>query len=148
MVRITLKTRQQDFQFYPEVLLEDIALEMMLIPEGDFMMGCPEEEDGDSEEQPQHPVQVPSFFMAKTPVTQAQWKIVAQMPKVNCELEDDPAHFKGSNYPVERVSWNDAMEFCDRLSVQTGRFYTLPTEAQWEYACRGGTQTPFSFGQP
>ena len=79
-------------------------------------------------------------------VTQAQWKAVAQFPKVKTDLDPDPSHFKGENRPVESITWNQAIEFCDRLSTKTGRTYTLPSEAQWEYACRAGTQTAFVFG--
>jgi formylglycine-generating enzyme required for sulfatase activity len=92
--------------------------------------------------------------MGKYQVTQAQWRFVAQLPQVNRELEQDPSHFKGdgstsltNNRPVEQVSWEDAVEFCDRLSQYTGRTYRLPSEAEWEYACRAGTKTPFHFGE-
>jgi formylglycine-generating enzyme required for sulfatase activity len=87
-------------------------------------------------------------------VTQAQWKFVAKLPQVNKELNPDPSRFKGdgstsltNNRPVEQVSWYDAVEFCDRLSQYTGRTYRLPSEAEWEYACRAGTKTPFHFGE-
>jgi formylglycine-generating enzyme required for sulfatase activity len=83
--------------------------------------------------------------MGKYPVTQAQWKIVASLPQVNRELKPDPSYFKGDNRPVESVSWYDAVEFCQRLSQRTNRTYRLPSEAEWEYACRAGTTTPFHF---
>ncbi|PAX51498.1 formylglycine-generating enzyme family protein [Brunnivagina elsteri] len=98
-------------------------------------------------ERPQHEVNIPSFFMGKYPVTQAQWKFVASLPQVNCELKSDPSYFKGENRPVERVSWFDALEYCDRISQYTGKNYRLPSEAEWEYACRAGTTTPFHFGE-
>jgi formylglycine-generating enzyme required for sulfatase activity len=85
--------------------------------------------------------------MGKYPITQAQWRFVAQLPQLNKELEPDPSNFKGDNRPVEQVSWEDAVEFCLRLSQYTGRTYSLPSEAQWEYACRAGTTTPFHFGE-
>jgi formylglycine-generating enzyme required for sulfatase activity len=85
--------------------------------------------------------------MGKYQVTQAQWRFVAQLPQVNRELEQDPSHFKGDNRPVESVSWEDAVEFCLRLSEHTKRQYRLPSEAEWEYACRAGTTTPFHFGE-
>jgi formylglycine-generating enzyme required for sulfatase activity len=87
-----------------------------------------------------------SFFMAQTPITQAQWREVAGWPRVERDLDPEPSHFEGDNRPVEQVSWLDAMEFCHRLSQRTGWKYTLPSEAQWEYACRAGTTTPFYFG--
>ncbi len=120
---------------------------MALIPAGSFLMGSPEDEPHRSEtEGPQHEVTLAAFWMAKTPTTQAQWREVAGWPRVKRDLDIDPSQFKGDNRPVEQVSWLDAMEFCHRLSQRTGRRYTLPSEAQWEYACRAGTTTPFHFG--
>ncbi|MBD1211523.1 MAG: formylglycine-generating enzyme family protein [Dolichospermum circinale Clear-D4] len=129
-------------------LANDTQLEMMLIPGGTFIMGSPPEElEHKKNESPQHSVTVQPFFMGKYPVTQAQWRFVAQLPQVNKELKPDPSNFKGDNRPVEQVSWEDAVEFCLRLSQYTGRTYSLPSEAQWEYACRAGTTTPFHFGE-
>jgi formylglycine-generating enzyme required for sulfatase activity len=131
-----------------EDLANDTQLEMMLIPGGTFIMGSPKEEENSMDsERPQHEVTIEPFFMGKYQVTQAQWRFVAQLPQVNRELEQDPSHFKGDNRPVEQVSWEDAVEFCDRLSQYTGRTYRLPSEAEWEYACRAGTTTPFHFGE-
>jgi formylglycine-generating enzyme required for sulfatase activity len=128
--------------------LKLIGLEMVAIPGGTFMMGSPPEElEHQDNESPQHPVTVQPFFMGKYQVTQAQWRFVAQLAQVNRELEQDPSNFKGDNRPVEQVSWEDAVEFCDRLSQYTGRTYRLPSEAEWEYACRAGTKTPFHFGE-
>ena len=87
-----------------------------------------------------------AFFLAKPQVTQAEWQEVASWPQVNLKLNPDPAAFKGENRPVEQVSWEEAMEFCRRLSQRTNLFYTLPSEAQWEYACRAGTTSPFAVG--
>jgi len=110
-------------------------------------MGSPANEPGRSEaESPQREVTLASFFMAQTPITQSQWRKVASWPKINFDLDVDPSRFKGDNRPVEQVSWLDAIEFCNRLSQRTGKNYTLPSEAQWEYACRAGTTTPFHFG--
>ena len=85
--------------------------------------------------------------MAKYPVTQAQWQVVAAMSQVNTQLKPDPSKFKGDNRPVEQVSWDEAIEFCDRLTAHTKRQYRLPSESEWEYACRAGTTTPFHFGE-
>ena len=85
--------------------------------------------------------------MGKYPVTQAQWRLVAALPQVEIALNADPANFKGDNRPVEQVSWDEAVEFCQRLSVATGHQYRLPSEAEWEYACRAGTTTEFYFGE-
>nr|WP_302183359.1 formylglycine-generating enzyme family protein [Planktothrix agardhii] len=195
---------------------------MVYIPGGTFLMGSPEGE-GDDDEYPQHQVTVPPFFMAKYPITQAQWKAVANWPKIQRDLDPDCSEFKdtpptppyqggalgvspqppltskppptppykggasetsgsppyqggarggsnrppletgasetsssppyqggargGSHRPVENVKWYDAVEFCARLLQCTGRPYRLPSEAQWEYACRAGTTTPFYFGE-
>ena len=119
---------------------------MVSVPGGSFIMGSPEGE-GNGSEKPQHKVKVKPFFMGKYPVTQAQWRAISSLPKIKCDLEADPSRFKGDNLPVEKVSWEDAVEFCQRLSKQTGREYRLPSEAEWEYACRAGTTTPFHFGE-
>jgi formylglycine-generating enzyme required for sulfatase activity len=81
-------------------------------------------------------------------ITQAQWRAVAtSLPKVRIDLDPDPSHFKGDDRPVEKVSWEEASEFCDRLDAHTGRDYRLPSEAEWEYACRAGSAVPFGFGR-
>jgi formylglycine-generating enzyme required for sulfatase activity len=85
--------------------------------------------------------------MGKYTVTQAQWKAVASLPKVSRDLNPEPSYHKGANRPVEQVSWNEMVEFCARLFQATGRNYRLPSEAEWEYACRAGTTTPFHFGE-
>jgi len=111
-------------------------------------MGSPENEEGrSSDESPQHRVTVKPFFMGKFPVTQAQWQAVAALPKAQIDLNANPFYFKGINRPVEQISWYDAEEFCARLSRKTGKGYRLPSEAEWEYACRAGTTTPFHFGK-
>jgi formylglycine-generating enzyme required for sulfatase activity len=133
---------------FNEPLGSDIGLEMVAIPSGKFMMGSPETERGRwKDESPQHEVTVEPFFIGKYPITQAQWKSIASTPQIDRELKLDPSDFKGDNLPVENVSWDDATEFCQRLSRATGRGYRLPTEAEWEYACRAGTTTPFYFGE-
>jgi formylglycine-generating enzyme required for sulfatase activity len=135
-------------QAYTETLPEGLNLEMVAIPSGKFTMGSPESEHQRfDDEGPQHEVTVPPFFMGKYAVTQAQWRLVAGLPQVERELDADPAKFKGEQHPVEQISWLDAEEFCLRLSVATGREYRLPSEAEWEYACRAGTTTPFHFGE-
>jgi formylglycine-generating enzyme required for sulfatase activity len=153
MAKIAINRSQGTAQFYIENLgIENLEsqtqLEMMLIPGGTFTMGAPESEEGSSNsERPQHEVTVPMFFMGKYPVTQGQWKFVASLPQVNRELKPDPSRFKGENRPVECVSWLDVVEFCDRITQHTKRPYRLPSEAEWEYACRAGTTTPFHFGE-
>ena len=116
-----------------------VSLEMVKIPGGRFLMGSPETEARrDDHEGPQHYVNVPEFFMGKYTVTQAQWQAV---------MGNNPSRFKGKNRPVDKVNWNDATRFCQKLSEKMGRHYRLPSEAEWEYACRAGTTTPFYFGE-
>ncbi|BAZ16811.1 hypothetical protein NIES4071_86890 [Calothrix sp. NIES-4071] len=135
-------------RFFAEPLGNDIILEMVEIPSGSFIMGAPASEEGSRDnERPQHQVNVPSFFMSKYPITQAQGRQVAALEQINKSLKPEPSRFKGDNLPVERVSWFDAVEFCARLSQYTKREYRLPSEAEWEYACRAGTNTPFYFGE-
>jgi formylglycine-generating enzyme required for sulfatase activity len=146
--RFIVKRQQRQAQYFSEDLGNGITLEMVKIPGGTFLMGSPETEEGHTEnESPQHRVTVQPFFMGKYPVTQAQWQAVANLPQVKRKLDPDPSEFKGANRPVERVSWYDSIEFCERLSQYTGRDYRLPSEAEWEYACRAGTKTPFHFGE-
>ena len=131
-----------------EDLGNGVILEMVQIPRGTFLMGSPEsEEDRASNEGPQRQVTVPSFFMGKYPLTQEQYQAI---------MGDNPSSFKSkgstfapptNQHPVETVSWNDAVTFCERLSQKTGKTYRLPSEAEWEYACRAGTTTPFYFGE-
>lgn len=134
--------------YFTEDLGSQTTLEMVYIPAGRFMMGAPEiEVESFGDEKPQHQVTVKPFFIGKYPITQAQWQAVAALPKIYYDLDSDPSYFKGKNRPVERVSWYRAVEFCARLSQKTGRDYRLPSEAEWEYACRAGTTTPFHFGE-
>ena len=140
--------RQMRSQRLIEPLGESQRLEIVAIPAGTFLMGSPEDEpDRRTNEGPQHEVNVPSFFMGRYPVTQAQWRFVASLPQVKRSLTHNPSRFEGDNRPVEQVSWYDTVEFCDRLSAYTDRQYRLPSEAEWEYACRAGTTTPFYFGE-
>jgi eukaryotic-like serine/threonine-protein kinase len=127
-----------------EVFAEDlgngIAITMVKIPAGKFMMGSPASEVGRAtNESPQHLVNVPEFYLGQTLVTQSQWQAI---------LGNNPAYFKGNNQlPVEMVSWLDAVDFCEKLSQKTDRTYRLPSEAEWEYACRAGSYTPYAFGE-
>ncbi|MEO1299421.1 MAG: formylglycine-generating enzyme family protein, partial [Cyanobacteria bacterium J06636_16] len=131
-----------------EALSPDLTLAMVAIPSGKFLMGSPQDEEGyEDYDGPQHEVTTTGFFMGRYPVTQAQWQFVASLPQEQHSLDPDLSNFKGDTRPVEQVSWDDAMEFCARLSTHTGREYRLPTEAEWEYACRAGTTTPFHFGE-
>jgi len=139
--KLVITRHRKTAEYFIEPLGNGIGLEMVRIPGGTFLMGSPEDElDRDDSEGPQHAVTVPTFFLAKFPVTQAQYVAV---------MGENPARFRdnGDNRPVEQVSWDDAVAFCQKLSEQTGRTYRLPSEAEWEYACRAGTTTPFHFGE-
>ena len=138
------ETRQAEYRI--EALGQGVELEMVAIPGGTFKMGSANGQ-GEDRERPQHSVTIGPFLMGKYPVTQAQWRAVAALPQVDHELDANPSGFKGDSRPVEQVSWYDAVEFCKRLSQHTGQNYRLPSEAEWEYACRAGTTTPFHFGE-
>ena len=145
-----------------EQLAEGVALTMLRIPAGSFEMGAPETEaESSDQERPVHRVTLGEFLLGQTPVTQAQWRAVAQWQRLEHEdrelwpesLDPDPVtklqypeYFQAEQRPVVNVSWHDAMAFCQRLRLRTGKNYTLPSEAQWEYACRAGTTTPFHWG--
>ncbi len=119
-----------------QVLTNSIGMQMVLIPAGEFDMG---DDSGDSDERPVHRVRITRpFYLGTTEVTQAQYEQV---------MGENPGYFTGDpRRPVEQASWDDAQEFCRRLSQKEGKEYRLPTEAEWEYACRAGTTTRFSFG--
>lgn len=125
-----------------------VIKEMVAIPGGHFTIGSPQWElERLDNEGPQHQVTIKPFFMGKFAVTQGQWARVASFPKVKIELDPDPSYFKGVDRPVEKVSWKESLEFCARLSLYSGITIRLPSEAEWEYACRARTSTPFHFGE-
>ncbi len=119
---------------------DGVKLELVRIEPDEFMMGSPAGETGRHDDEKQHKVRIEKpFYMGVYEVTQGQYKAVTG---------ENPSHFKGSDdLPVEQVCWHDAVDFCKKLSQKTGRTVRLPTEAEWEYACRAGTTTPFSFGR-
>jgi len=116
-----------------------IGMEFVKIEPGIFMMGSPANEGGRSDDEKQHEVAIrKGFYLGATEVTQDQWRAV---------MGNNPSYFTGDGrLPVEKVSWLEAQEFCKKLSEKEGRNYRLPTEAEWEYACRAGTTTPFYTG--
>ena len=164
MTKLILRRQQREAQYYSENLGEGINLDMMLIPSGSFQMGTPDQEierlckeydrDYFQRESPQHTVNISAFFMGRYPITQVQWRAIAATAKIDIDLELEPSHFKEPyqeqdrwTRPVEQVNWEQATEFCKRLSRETTREYRLPSEAEWEYACRAGTTTAFHFGE-
>ena len=154
--------RSQTKGFPEHLSAENTHLTMLHIPSGHFLMGSPPEEPGRfNDEGPQHEVRLREFFLAQTPITQAQWRAVAQWERQEHEEAElwpeqldpdpvaklsDPERFRGNERPVVNVNWGEAMAFCRRLRLRTGKNYTLPSEAQWEYACRAETTSPFHFG--
>ncbi|MDB4663166.1 formylglycine-generating enzyme family protein [bacterium] len=126
------------------ITIPGLNLEMMPIPAGTFLMGSPNDEEGRDNDEGLHTVTITKpFWLGKTEVTQALWKAV---------MGNNPSRFMGDDLPVEKVSWTDAVAFCEKLNemkrdtLPAGYHYTLPMEAQWEYACRAGTITQFSYG--
>lgn len=140
---ITKKEKKQA-KIFTEDLGNNVIIEMVVIPGGEFLMGNPE---GYGEESPQHLVKLSPFLLSKYPITQAQWRAIASLPKIRLDLDPEPSNFIGDTRPVERITKEEAIEFCVRLWQKTGRLYCLPSEAQWEYACRANTTTPFHFGE-
>jgi eukaryotic-like serine/threonine-protein kinase len=150
---IVQQRQQSTAKGFIEELGGNVSIGMLRIPAGKFMMGQTAAEKQQllkaygeerykqyfTDEFPQHEVQVPEFYMGQNLVTQAQWQAI---------MGSNPSKFKGdAKLPVDSVSWLDAMDFCQKLSQKTGRTYRLPSEAEWEYACRAGTATPFAFGE-
>jgi formylglycine-generating enzyme required for sulfatase activity len=135
----------------PKEITNSIGMKLVLIPKGTFMMGSPIEEEGAENDEEQHQVTISKdYYLGVTEVTQGQYEKV---------MGTNPSQFQNSvigksdssMYPVERVSWEDAVEFCKKLSElpeekTAGRVYRLPTEAEWEYACRAGSKSAYSFG--
>ena len=142
------RSRLASAKYFREALGNNVFLDMVSIPSGSFQMGAAKDEAGtSSDEYPQHLVTIAPFYMGGFAITQEEWSEIAALPKINHDLNPDPANFKGANRPVEQISWFEAVEFCDRLTQKTGKPYRLPSEAEWEYACRAGNTTPFHFGE-
>jgi formylglycine-generating enzyme required for sulfatase activity len=141
------RRKGQARQFLEE-LAPNVTLAMVEISGGKFTMGSSESESRRlGAEGPQHEVTVPPFYIGKFAVTQAEWRAVAGWDTVEGNLDLDHSRFKGDDRPVDNVDWEVAEEFCAILAKRTGRLYRLPSEAEWEYACRAGTTTPFAFGE-
>lgn len=142
-----IKRPDRTAQYFEEEIAEDLSIKMIIIPGGSFMMGAPEGElDSYSDEKPQHLATVPSFAIGQFVVTQAQWKAIANLPKVKQKLNSSPSYYSGDDLSVERVDWFEAVEVCDRLTKLTRKSYRLPSEVEWEYACCAGTASPYNFG--
>jgi formylglycine-generating enzyme required for sulfatase activity len=133
----------------PKEITNSIGMKLVLIPKGTFMMGSPESEEGRQKDETQHEVTISKdYYLGVYEVTQAQYEKV---------MGKNPSYFQGpkvgnenADLPVENVSWDDTVEFCKKLSdlpeeKKAGRLYRLPTEAEWEYACRAGSKTAYAF---
>ncbi|MEL6816143.1 MAG: formylglycine-generating enzyme family protein, partial [Cyanobacteria bacterium J06598_3] len=130
---------------FTECLGDGITLEMVKIPGGRFLIGSPIGEEGASEgEYPQREMSVSDFWMGRTVITRSHWQAFTQHQQPACA---EPGSLLAPHRPIENVYWTDAVAFCQWLSQRTGRAYQLPSSAQWEYACRAGTTTPFCFGE-
>jgi len=134
------KDTNKKSQIEKKVNINGVDIMMAYIPPGEFMMGSPETEEGrKNDEGPQQRVVInKGFWMGKHEVTQGQW--IAVMGQNEAWFE------KGDNYPVEWLSWNMTQAFIKKLNEKTGLKFRLPTESEWEYACRAGTTTHFHFG--
>ena len=147
-----INRRNLQAKYFVEKLGHGVSLEMVQIPGGTFIMGSPEGEQYSLDrERPQHQVTVKPFFMGRYVVTQEQYQLI--MGKNPSEFKNETTKWlfvrenRNKNRPVERLSWYDAVKFCTKLSKATGKEYRLPSEAEWEYACRAETTTPFYFGE-
>lgn len=138
-----------------EVIINSIGMKLALIPAGEFLMGSPESElgfgDKHVEDEQQHRVRITRpFYLGVYEVTQAEYRaVVGKNPSAfntAGRKKQDVAAMDTDRFPVVNVSWDEAVEFCQKLSQKDGKRYRLPTEAEWEYACRAGTTNPFSFG--
>ncbi|HEY7424950.1 MAG TPA: bifunctional serine/threonine-protein kinase/formylglycine-generating enzyme family protein [Gemmataceae bacterium] len=134
-----LRQEQKPGELVAVSLGGSITMKFAWCPPGTFLMGSSPSEAGRSDDETQHRVTLThGFHLGIHPVTQAQWQAV---------MADNPSKFKGGDHPVEQVSWDNCQAFCVKLGQLTGKRYRLPTEAEWEYACRAGTTTPFYFGE-
>ena len=141
-----MKRRRKIFLLFATILViagyifwpDPTQIKMVRIPPVTYVMGSPESEPDRYDNETLHAVKITkAFYMSATPVTQAQWRAV---------MGTNPGSFKGDDLPVDSVTWDDAISFCQKLSTRDHKKYRLPTEAEWEYACRAGTTTEYSTG--
>ena len=140
-----LRRKERAFSFRENSVL-GLDLEMVSIPSGEFLFGY----STNSEEEKsffKQETKVQAFFMSRYPITQIQWRIISELPEVLIKLPTSPAMFYGPHLPVENINWHEAVEFCKRLSRVSGKPYRLPTELEWEFACKAEKDTPFHFGE-
>jgi formylglycine-generating enzyme required for sulfatase activity len=142
---IALETKQSSY--FKEDVPKDLELEMVAIPKGKFVWFPKSSENVSSYEiSSSHiEIEIESFYIGKYPITHKQWRVVSSLPKLNDYLLPSPDCYGQDNFPVTNISWYEAIEFCLRLSKITGKNYFLPSETQWEYACRAGINTDIDF---
>jgi len=134
-----IKRITKEAEYFTVNLGKEITLDLVLIPGGRFLMGSSTaDQERDIDETPQHWVKIKPFFLGKYPVTQAQYSAV---------MGNNPSYFRGHSLPVESVSWLEAVEFCEKLSEIINKTCRLPSESEWEYACRARTISNFHFGE-
>ncbi len=131
--------RWDQFGLVAELYHNDVLFKFRWIPSGQFQMGSPETESGRYDDETLHSVTITrGFWMGESACTQAQWRAM---------MQENPSEFKGDDRPVEQVSWHDCVKYCQRLNVLVpGLYARLPSEAEWEYACRAGTNSAFNDG--
>lgn len=132
-----VERRPHEAQQIAITIAPGVELELVQVPDGSFQMGS-RVGNGYDDEHPQHRVSLASFWLGKYPVTHAQWQAV---------MGKHVSRFNGERVPMDNISWKDALQFCQKLSKKVGRAFRLPSETEWEYACRAGTMTPFYFGE-
>ena len=147
MIQLGCQVRAQS----PKTITNSIGMKLVLIPKGKFTMGSPESEEARFDDETQHEVTISKdYYLGVHEVTQAQYeKVMGTKPSY---FQGDETKGSSSNHPVEQVSWEEAVEFCKKLSdlpeeKAAGRVYRLPTEAQWEYACRAGSKSAYISGE-
>lgn len=140
LLMIILPAAAPVFGVEPDDVIENsVGMKLAYIPPGEFTMGSPKTEPGRVANETQRNVKFEKGFrIGVTEVTQRQWRLI---------METNPSFFKGDDLPVERITWQEAVEYCERLSEKEKKRYRLPTEAEWEYACRAGTTTAYHNGE-
>lgn len=127
---------------FVEIIEGEVEIVMIKIPGGTFEMG----DDNWNHTKPVRTISINDFYIGMIPVTQMQWIAVSQLPEIDLDLKQNPSYFRGYDLPMDSISWSEAVEFCKRLSKYTGRNYRLPSEAEWEYAARAGSDKAYAFG--
>ncbi len=148
----SVKKPRRKATYFTELLSKNVTLDMVRIPAGHFLMGPAVGEDESAldkktSDAAQCEIAIKEFWIGKYTITQAQWWAIMEREPLSPRATASHRKTRTPLQPIENIFWTDAVDFCQRLSQKTGRAYQLPSSAQWEYACRAGTTTPFSFGE-